>query len=188
VHVLDERLRELLLAGGPVDFADFGDASEVGDTMRRLAADPLAPLVAAAITSNAGIPDWPALLQAFVTGLPDQPSQLALVEACDELLASPEVLAVAGQALHDSLIPEPDRIMATPDAAATGLETSLRLALLGKAPPYGVLAALTSVPADAPDAYRQRIPPDWSGSTASRVRPRSVPAGQARPRARGVWS
>lgn len=158
MHVLDEHLRELLLAGEPVDLGNLGDLSEVSDTLRRLAAGPLAPLVAALLTGGAEVAHWPALVEAFAAGLQHQPSQLALVETCDDLMASPEILEVVGESLCDSLIPDAERIMSVPDVAATGLETSLRLALMGKATPYGVLAALTSVPADAPEGYYERIP------------------------------
>jgi hypothetical protein len=155
---LQERLRELVEAGHEVTVHDLGSGPDLPIALRALAATPIAPLVANALTEAPQDETWPERIKTFVEGLEAQRSQLALVDTCDVLLASPEVVDAAGQLLHDVLLPDAERIMAAPTVAATGLETALRLVLLDAVRRYRVLEALASVPADAPLDYTERLP------------------------------
>jgi hypothetical protein len=155
---LQERLRQIVLSGNGMALDDLGTGADLLYALRAAAATPAAPLVAEALCDEPQRESWQEQVGSFVQGLPEQRSQLALVGTCDALLAAQAVLDAAGQLLHDTLVPDADRIMATPTVAATGLETALRLVLLGAAHRYRVLEALTSVPADAPDEYTDRLP------------------------------
>ena len=150
-----DRLLELVRAGQQVTIEGLGDYALVHDSMPLLAADRFAPLVAEALIRDAGSfagkeGRWDGLVTAFCVGLRHQTSLLAAIDTYDILLASPEVVAVAGQVLHDSVLPDTQQIAAHPALAGAGLEAALRVVLLGAASRYQVLATLVGIAQTTP--------------------------------------
>lgn len=146
----EDRLLELARAGKQVTIEGLGNYAAVHHSMHVLAANRFAPLVAETLIRDAGSfageeGRWDALVKAFCAGLRDQTSLLAAIDTYDILLASPEVVAVAGQVLHDSALPDTQQIATHPALAGAGLEAVLRVVLLGAASRYQVMATLVGI-------------------------------------------
>ncbi len=145
--------RNLMLSELPEDGDLLAAVAETG-------AGPMAPALATSFRQamDVGGTDFDPLLKAFVHGLGQQPSYLALREATDELLAAAGIAKATARALHDALIPIGQLAEQTPQLAALRLEVALRVCLTGAAPRFAVLAQLTDAARRHNQAFTDRLP------------------------------
>lgn len=142
-----ERLAAAIADSAAVTVDALGTASELGLEAPVLAAGPQAPAAASAfcrqLKSGQWTEDHQTALLGFVAGLGRQTSYLALREAADVLLDSQQAFEQAGAALHDTLIPGPEVIAASPLLAGLRLDIALEVAARTAVAPYRVLDLLT---------------------------------------------
>ncbi|MFI6309737.1 hypothetical protein ACIBEK_06295 [Nocardia fusca] len=157
---LAERLTAAAGAGAIASWADLDDLAVV-DHAGRIAASPLAPVLAQALAAAASAdpPGWEGASAAFVVGLANQPSLLALSSSMEELLSSPLTVRAQGARLHDALLDGlADAIVENPLLAAGRLEGAVRLAVADAVNPFAVLGCLTSANKDVPEEFAERLP------------------------------
>jgi hypothetical protein len=157
---LAERLAVVAGDGAVASWAEL-DELAVADHAEEIAASPLAPVLAQALTAaaNASPPGWEGASANFVTGLPNQTSLLALASSLEELLASPPTVQAQGVRLHDALLDGLTAAIAdNPLLAAGRLEGAVRLAVADAVTPFAVLSRLTLPSHDAPEEFAERLP------------------------------
>ena len=157
---LSERLANVATKGTAATLAQLG-ADAVAEEAADIAAGPLAPVLAHALTEVAATEadSWRAATTSFIEGLTGQQSLLALASSLDELLASPVTVDDQGTQLYNVLLRDlAPLIHSNPLLAAGRLEGAVRLAVAGAAAPFGVLGHLTAPPSDAPEEFTERLP------------------------------
>lgn len=148
-------------AGAVPTLDDLGDFDEVSSEVLALAASPLAPLAAQALSVTvSGKPEaWGSTVSEFAAALSMQTSRLALADAVDTLLDTPAVAGGAAAALHDALLADHRQTaQSQPLLAVTRIETALRVALTGTVAPYRVLEHLAEVDPGSPEGYLETLP------------------------------
>ncbi len=158
---LADRLSDLVAAGQPVSFAAIAmPAEDVLGEAREVAAGPMAPLLAEAITADDADEQWARVTGAFVDGLAEQNSVLALSGSLEVLLASPAALGTHGPALLDALLGElAQTVQDAPILAGTRLDAAVRLAVGKAVSPFRVWDFLDRLSVrDAPEDFVELLP------------------------------
>ncbi|MEU6190749.1 hypothetical protein [Nocardia sp. NPDC047038] len=158
---LADRLNNLAAAGQRVSFTTIAiPVAEILDKAREIAAGPLAPLLAEAITADDADQRWADVTGLFVDGLAAQKSVLALSSALEVLLARPAVLSSHGPALLDALLDQlAQTVQDAPILAGTRLDAAVRLAIGKAVKPFRVWDFLERLSVlDAPEDFVELLP------------------------------
>jgi hypothetical protein len=160
-----QRLSAAVASGAPVTLAHLGQPKEICEAADELASGPFAPFVAGALAaereSDPREASFEPALHAFVRGLQNQRSYLALREATDMLLVNQAVLEDVGVALHDAMLPTRSQIGDAPLLAGLRLQVALEVVARTSIRPFGVLGLLTGpvdgLPQDFDDPLARAI-------------------------------
>ncbi|MEV0768635.1 hypothetical protein [Nocardia salmonicida] len=158
---LADRLSDLVAAGQPVSFTAIAlPAADILDRARELAAGPMAPLLAEAITADDADGQWAEVTGRFVHGLAAQRSVLALSSTLEVLLARPAALGPHGPALLDALLDQLSRtVQEAPILAGARLDAAVRLAVGKAVSPFRVWDFLDRLSVrDAPEDFVELLP------------------------------
>ncbi|MFF5037397.1 hypothetical protein [Nocardia salmonicida] len=158
---LADRLSELVEAGQPVSFTAIAmSVADVLDGARELAAGPMAPLLAEAITADDADGRWTEVTPLFIGGLAQQRSVLALSSALEVLLGRPAALGSHGTALLGALLDQlPQAVHEAPILAGTRLDAAVRLAVGKAVSPFRVWDFLDQLSVrDAPEEFIELLP------------------------------
>ncbi|MGS2807775.1 MULTISPECIES: hypothetical protein [Nocardia] len=158
---LADRLNDLAAAGQRASFTTIAiPVAEILDKAREIAAGPLAPLLAEAITADDADERWADVTGLFVDGLAAQRSVLALSSALEVLLARPAVLGSHGPALLDALLDQlAQTVQDAPVLAGTRLDAAVRLAVGKAVKPFRVWDFLERLSVqDAPEDFVELLP------------------------------
>ncbi|WP_406318552.1 hypothetical protein [Streptomyces sp. NBC_00118] len=161
--LLADRLAVLAAAGESTLTLDAVGlpAEQLQDEVSAVAAGPMAPLLAEAVTHalDSGDPTWAEAAQGFARGFADQHSVLALSQSLETLLGSAAAAKAIGKTLNSALLDGlPDTVTSGPLLAAARLEGAVRLAASQAVRPYQVWEVLEELPADGPDDFLERLP------------------------------
>jgi hypothetical protein len=159
MNELEQALVNAAVAGRNLTVSDLSADDDLQAAVAETAAGPLAPELAASFRQalDGGETGFDPLLEAFVHGLGQQRSYLALREATDELLAAEDLSGSMARALHDAMIPLGYLAEQSPRLAALGLEVALRVSIIGAAPRFAVLAQLIDTSGSHHPAYTDRL-------------------------------
>lgn len=156
-----ERLVADLTDPQPPALDALGKISEVAAEAYELAANPQAPRLASAFRAQLQAGQWTkdhetAFLR-FVKGLAQQRSYLALREAADVVLDDEQTLGLAGQTLHDALLPNAEIITDSPLVAGLRLDIALEVVARTSVAPYQLLSLLTSSVQGYPEDFEDPL-------------------------------
>jgi hypothetical protein len=160
MNTLEQALADTEAAGRTLTVSELIARDDVPAAVTETAAGPMAPALATSFRQamDSGVTGFDALLRAFIDGLSQQQSYLALREATDELLAATGLPRAMARALHDALVPLGRLPEQSPQLAALRLEVALRVTITGAAPRFAVLAQLTASCASSDPAFANRLP------------------------------
>ncbi|MEV0675947.1 hypothetical protein AB0I60_05425 [Actinosynnema sp. NPDC050436] len=174
---LADRLSDLAAAGQPVSFTTIAMShADVLDGAREVAAGPMAPLLAEAITADDANGQWADVIGLFVGGLAAQRSVLALSSALEILLARPAALGSQGPALLDALLDQlAQAVQDNPVLAGARLDAAVRLAVGKAVSPFRVWDFLDRLSVrDASEDFVELLPrtlgaalDSWADETAA---------------------
>ncbi|MFE3269955.1 hypothetical protein [Streptomyces sp. NPDC059215] len=136
-------------------------AETVRDQVPEVAAGPLAPLLAEAVTHAFDAADtaWEPAAAAFPSGIARQTSVLALTSSLETLLGSPATAKALANSLNRALLDGlTEQVEQVPLLAAARLEGAVRLAASDSVKPYQVWDILEELPADGPEDFLERLP------------------------------
>lgn len=160
MNSMEQALANAIADGRTLRLSDLPSGGDLLVTVAETAAGPMAAALAATFrhSMDADAADIEAPLTAFVRGLDQQPSYLALREATDELLSIPRMPTPVARTLHNVLIPSTLMADRSPQLAALRLEVALRVAISGVVPRFAVLAQLADTAHSHNPAFTDRLP------------------------------